>query len=248
MRRGCRPQSLPVIVTIQLPVHSSHSYITSSSCPQRFVPLMSRILSTDRFLIPQDQRNLWYTQPSLPCGSKQLQQARLKARSCGHTSRPLISLAFCGLLYQMELVSRSHNLPASCTWCIKAACGVDAAVLQCRCGRGSASWAFPLRSLEEPVSWAAALNSHLTAASHIWSLRWRKMKAGRRVLGLVRHAGNAPSLWGRLRTWPSPNLDYYSLWLEEIFLERVHCTLPGMHLMYAGVFAHKQNVANRCLH
>lgn len=64
----------------------------------------------------------------------------------------------------------------------------------------------------------------------------------------MRHAGNAPSLQGKLMTWPAPSQGYYSSWFEDIFLECVHCMLPGVHLMYGGVFAHKQKVAKRCLY
>lgn len=100
-----------------------------------------------RLPFPPNQTHLRSAQPGLPRGSKQLQQARLGARSCRHTSRPLISQAFHRRLYQTQLVGRARNLPASCTWPIRAACGGEAAALRCRRGRGSASRGLPA---EEP--------------------------------------------------------------------------------------------------
>lgn len=82
---------------------------------------------------------------------------------------------------------RGSQPAAGCTW-------PGTALLQM--GKGPRYQAEPprWRRLDEPVPWAAALNSHHLAASHIWSPRRGKMKACWGVQRLVRHAGNAPSL------------------------------------------------------
>lgn len=96
----------------------------------------------------------------------------------------------------------------------------------------------------EQAGWACfmgcALNSHHLAASHIWSLRWRKMKARWGVQRLVRHAGNAPSLWAGLPTWPFPSLGCCIPWLEELSL----CAQNTR----AALDVRRSAVVRRCFH
>lgn len=174
-------------------------YIGSFSYSQLFTP------GVYRSLLLQNQTHLWFAQPGLPCGSKQLQQVRLRARSCCHTSCPLISQAF---LYQTQLVGRALNLPASCTWPIKAMYGGEKVTPHCRWGTQSASRGF---LVAEP-GWACFVGCRFELPLHcclphlepeVKDERWKRTGEFRGLWGMLGMltACEEDSRLGRSPTW-----------------------------------------------